>query len=547
MVQARLEGLAAPARRILRAASIFGQTCPRGGLAVLVRLADLDARLAELGREELLDARPSSRLPSEVELSFRHGVVREAAYAMLTDEDRALGHRLAGEWLETTGERDAVVLGEHYERGGDATRSARWYRRAAEQALEGGDLASAIARADRALACADKADVAPLRRLQAEAHRWRGSNADAERCALAALEGANESTRDYFGAVVELFMAAGRLGHVDSILGHAEALLVGADTGRDELAADRAIAQICAAATLLSAGRYELATRLLDALDDLPSELVDANHVLAGRLAQARALRARFDADLGAHLHYNLEAAAAYRRAGDLRNGCRQMIGVGYGNFQLGAFRAAESALREALAVGERLGLTLVVSGAQHNLGLALVELGEVGEARRLETAALVSFQAQGNRWLEGGCFLYLAEIELHAGELDAAEQAATRAVELLEASPPSHAYAQAVLAEVLLARAQNERALLVATEAQALLDKLANVDEGEAIIRLAYAEALDAAGEPERARAAFAVAAQRLLSRGERIESDELRQGFLEQVPVNRKTLARAAALGLG
>jgi predicted ATPase len=71
-----------------------------------------------------------------VEYAFQHGLVREAAYAMLTDADRQLGHQLAGGWLEQRGEKDGVVLAEHYARGEQLAQAAAWYERAAEQALE---------------------------------------------------------------------------------------------------------------------------------------------------------------------------------------------------------------------------------------------------------------------------------------------------------------------------------------------------------------------------------------------------------------------------
>src|SRR5439155_661135 len=50
------------------------------------------------------------------EYVFRHALVRDAAYEMLTAQDCRLGHRLAGEYLEQAGERAAIVLVEHYER-----------------------------------------------------------------------------------------------------------------------------------------------------------------------------------------------------------------------------------------------------------------------------------------------------------------------------------------------------------------------------------------------------------------------------------------------
>jgi eukaryotic-like serine/threonine-protein kinase len=200
MAQARLDGLDPAARRVLRAASVFGEAFWRGGITALLggaqRAVDLDELLPELIERELIERRPSSRFPGEEEYAFRHALLREAAYATLTGSDRLLGHRLAGAWLEQAGELDAITLAEHFDRGGEPGRGVRWLLRSAEQALEGGDLAAAIACAERGARYRDRGsrlvdgelDVAAaaeartnsddmlgaLRLVQAEAHRWRG-------------------------------------------------------------------------------------------------------------------------------------------------------------------------------------------------------------------------------------------------------------------------------------------------------------------------------------------------------------------------------------
>src|SRR5262249_45150319 len=120
--------------------------------------------------------------------AFRHAIVRDAAYAMLTDEDRAVGHALAGAWLEASGVDDALLLAEHFERGGQPAKALGWYHRAVEQALEGPDLEGALARAERAVACGAEGEVrGALRILQGEAHAWRDEAAAAARCCEEAM------------------------------------------------------------------------------------------------------------------------------------------------------------------------------------------------------------------------------------------------------------------------------------------------------------------------------------------------------------------------
>jgi eukaryotic-like serine/threonine-protein kinase len=156
MVQSRVEGIESAARLLLRAASVFGEVFWRGAVTALLgggssELA-LDDHLARLERLEWIAARPETKFQGQQEFAFRHTLVREAAYGMLTDEDRALGHRLAAEWLEQVGEPSAAVIAEHFDRGGDRARAAQFYQRAAAQALAASDLEAAEAHTARAQA-----------------------------------------------------------------------------------------------------------------------------------------------------------------------------------------------------------------------------------------------------------------------------------------------------------------------------------------------------------------------------------------------------------
>jgi predicted ATPase len=211
MVQLRLDALAPDARRALRAASVFGETFWRGGVAALLGGEDpgLARALAELAAKELTAPRPGTRVPGDEEHAFRHALVRDAAYAMLPDADRAAAHALAGAWLEEVGSHDPLVLAEHYDRGGVALRAIAWYQRAAEQALEGGDPEGALRRAERALACGAEGEVrGALEHVCAEALYWRGELAPSRARAEAAASLLPEGIPGWFRAVATLINAA---------------------------------------------------------------------------------------------------------------------------------------------------------------------------------------------------------------------------------------------------------------------------------------------------------------------------------------------------
>ncbi|HZF54388.1 MAG TPA: protein kinase, partial [Polyangiaceae bacterium] len=96
MLQARLSCLEPGARRTLCAASIFGQTFWRGGVLALlgqsVSPEEADRWLEALLRSESIERRRASRFPDDVEYSFRHALVRDAAYDLLMAPHREIGH-----------------------------------------------------------------------------------------------------------------------------------------------------------------------------------------------------------------------------------------------------------------------------------------------------------------------------------------------------------------------------------------------------------------------------------------------------------------------
>ncbi|HET8937460.1 MAG TPA: protein kinase [Polyangiales bacterium] len=144
MAQSRIERLAPEARRVLRAASVFGETVPAEGIEKLLpETLDIRQLLDRLVSEEILQIRADGLETAQREYAFRHALLREAAYEMLSDADRRTTHLRAAEWLETRPERDAPVLADHFERGGAIERALPWIAKASMGALESGDLLNA--------------------------------------------------------------------------------------------------------------------------------------------------------------------------------------------------------------------------------------------------------------------------------------------------------------------------------------------------------------------------------------------------------------------
>lgn len=151
VAQARLDRLEPEVRKVLRAASIYGDVFWLEGVAALVGEApeSLAPVMAALVQHEAIAASEPPRLAGVREFEFRHALIREAAYATLTEEDRSLGHGLAASWLQSTGE-DGEVVAYHALEGGDRARAADTFMKAAEAHWS-------HARADAAARCALRA------------------------------------------------------------------------------------------------------------------------------------------------------------------------------------------------------------------------------------------------------------------------------------------------------------------------------------------------------------------------------------------------------
>ncbi|WP_437585780.1 protein kinase domain-containing protein [Sorangium sp. So ce1000] len=541
MVQARLEALGIEERRVLRAASVFGETSWEGAVAALVGGAAVAEPLAELGRRELLVRRREARIAGEVEYEFRHALVREAAYGMLTERDRRVGHGLAGDWLERAGGADAMVLAEHFELGGAPARAAEAYLRAAEEALRGGDLGAAIARADRGIGCGAAGDTAGrLRGVQAEALVWRGDLALSLERGSEALSLVERGSAAWFSAISQVVLSSSKLGRPDEVACWTATAADTAASDDDPTAKLICLAE-CAIEVTLS-GRYAEGGALIEAVERaLASVEARGLEVVVTQLHLARSYHAICTGDLGVGADRMKAAILAFEMAGDRRNACGERGNLGFVYAELGDFGQAESVLRTTLEEADRLHLQDQKLSVTSNLARVLACRGQLAEGRALTEAAVTSSQRAGMVRTELFARCYLAKIALAMGDLAIAEREARAAIALFEGAPTLGVQAFSIFARVLLALGRTAEAMRAAAEASARLAEFGTLEDGESFVRLTYAEALAASGRRAEAEAAIASARAALLARAEKLSDSAWRERFLRDVPDNARTLELA------
>jgi tetratricopeptide (TPR) repeat protein len=532
-VAARLDKLDPDARRVLRAASVFGQAFWRGGVSLLVSdEVGTAAWLDALAAQEIVQRRPESRFDRDPEYVFRHSFVREAAYATLTEGDRATGHRLAGAWLSDSGETNAVVLAEHFERGKEPARAAVHWERAAELAMEANDLTRAIELAGNGLACEPPSIArARLGVIRSEAHRWRGELAQSRIEAKAATESAPEDSSVWYQAVSQLAYASMAAGDTDTLVAIGDKLLGKASNTTDLGTNDAFLVALSRLATSLAfTGRTELADRVHEKMDAALALAVPGEAALA-RVRLSTAMRAIRLEDDQFTLACFAAALEVFERIGDRRGGMYVRVNLGVIQMGLGDLESAEKAFKEANLAGIATGVVAIAIGARVNLGLLRAYLGSPDEGLALVRETIEAYAHLGDGRMMGIARTYAAIILLVKGDAASAETEAAESAKELEAIPTSRADALATRARALLALKRNDEALASSTEAFGLLAEFRTVDDGAVRIRLAHSEALLACDQVERARALLAESAQRIRERAQKLDPS-LAKKFLECVP---------------
>jgi hypothetical protein len=532
MLQARLARLDPPARRFLRTASLFGDSFWATGVHALLGEEQPDERsertITLLLDQEMLVQRGEDRDAGHRQLAFRHSLLRDAAYGLMTEEDRRRGHRLAAAWLERSGERDPMVLAEHYRLGGELERAAIHLARAAHQALAASDLPGALQRAAQGVACGARGELlGTLRSIEAWAQIWQGNFQPAYEGMLAASELLPAGSAGWVSIQGMALMLSGfqgqhaRLREHLQLLDRAE-LLPGAESAFMEPA-------MMALTFASMQGLRALSTRFLERLRTVRARLGPEDSRAQGMLEFGMAWHALLGGDLWRHWVAAKAAEESCAQAEDRRylHGARGHIGAGY--LMLGEIEQGRRLCREAIELmvqsGEPVGRWVMQS--IYILGLAYAGHPEHGDEVRLLNDELQQGLPAPTFWT-GMAQASLAMAEATAGDFKMGEAVARQALQIFASSPGGQPMAYALLGRCLLAQGRLEEA--AAAVEQGLVQLQAQEGEGLYDIELyeVAAAVRRALGQEEAARRAIAEADRKRDDRAGRIPDPEVRRRFL-------------------
>ncbi|HUS63917.1 MAG TPA: protein kinase, partial [Kofleriaceae bacterium] len=479
VIQARIDRLPRPGRRLAHAASVVGREFDRatmraaldamGGLGEDV----LNRALSELERRQIIvpvvtaigHAAPHATPPpgGDERYMFHHALIRDVVYAQLDEETRRRAHAAVAAWIEQSGasgrgEPQALsALAVHRDAAGDRAGARAAYLSAGQVALRRAAFTEAMMALTRAEQLTDAADPRLIELLgDALVHL---DSAEASRRFRDALELSNDCV-----ARARLHHKLGEAASHRSDTGAATAwfeaglALLGDDAKLDK--ADRHVRAV-AARLYGSLGwviGYEIgdhgrglpccerAVQLLEGDGDL-AELGQALSRLAANYLRAGRWRDR--------LRCNQRFLVIARALADVDRQMTAHINLGDTFYSLGDLESALSHTRDGLALAIRSGRVSSRALAQSNLGLIMADTGAPGPARReLEQAIELAARVGYTRFLPE-TFATLARLALRLGDLDTAEAHAAESARLsAEAgSPHNQAVAWRLLAAVLARR----------------------------------------------------------------------------------------------
>ncbi len=461
---------------------------------------------------------------------FRHSLLREVGYAMLTETDRVAGHKLAGEWLEQAGERDALTMADHFEKGGEPGRAVPWLLRATDAALSGSNVEATLVLGNRAISCgAEGVERGRVRQAQAMVLLMRGdlrASADMSREAVGVLPVGSPS---WFASAGGALYAGFFLGDPIVMTPPLQAIL---DLPlQSEASAAHGVTLIFTCVALALGGQFELAASSLRRAEALGGGAAPGRAFMAC-LRAARAFLCVCTGELGAALAYSSES-----RSNTFGAAFSSLINV-MALAQTGSLDRTETALHQARSFSEVRDIQGYIGFATEHASYVKVLANRATEAVELLSSLR---DLPENPFLETFARAVMARALAQTGDFDAAEREATLVLSHGSAFPTEQARALVALSLVARGRGRAPDALAFA-ERGLDIELRAPWHSNGSMLRLVRAEALHALGRTDEAQAAVREARDRILHTASTLDNDpELRESYLNIIHTHARTLELA------
>jgi tetratricopeptide (TPR) repeat protein len=545
MLQARIGQMAASDRQFLRAASVFGEVFWLGGVQALLQHgsdSELQMQADALVKSEILISVGSSRYAGQRELRFRHSLMRDAAYSLLTEEDCVLGHRLACVFLETQDESEAAVLAEHARRGADRVRAMQYYSRAAEEALAGNDLPAARHHAQAGLACDPTSEArGKLRAIEASARQWAGELQEARTAGLDALSLLPSGSRRWFQALHALWMTTTYLGEA-ALFRSLQEMFRCAVPNADAVPAYVECASFLIVMTSLI-GQAKESREFLDKLERETAPYIAEDIAMRGWVRYAQGVYCHWiESDLWRKAELATESVVAADCIGDRRMRCLALTSLGLAQMGLGNYVDGEATFRQAIRLVQTMqGENYLLGSTNAFFAACLLDRGDpsqLDEAVALSHECLSSVAATSAS--AGLAQVNLARGYLLQGRLADAERHAALGEATLRVEPAVLPIALAALSQSQALRGNADAALGTVRVGLQCLQQVGTCSTELDLLACA-AEIFARCDELAAARSAWTECVLRLSRNAERIPDPSARRRYLHEVPLNKRILKGA------
>lgn len=532
MAHAGLDRLDPASRRVLRAASVFGERFSAAGVSAIVGEGPTTLEwLRALEEREVVSHVRGESTAGDRQYAFRHALLRDAAYETLTDGDRKTAHLLAAEWLERTGPADAVVMADHLESGGAPERAVPWLVRAAERAYAAGSPADTRRLSSRGVNHATGQDLGALELLDGASALLQGDYRTAAKKLRAAKPLLPPASDRWFLGVATLAYASTVAGEPTAAAEFVESM-----QSLPTLPVRNPLCAFGIARGILSlsfAGDHRRARALVDRVDLESERHGELNPSSEGWLHLARG----FSFMAGARPLP--DATARAKVTVDLFEEARDKLAIPSALCWLGATKGCVGRYRDAAAIQEEAILRAEAGGnlISPSLMKPLLELARaISGEPELALGALEQPSGHSNPLGESVVLWARGYVLMLLDRLDEAETVSRAA--MATGIAISAQAASATLARVLLVRGRPTESFDVAT--QCIERKLRDPFFLTSDAMLVRAEALMALGRTAEARSAIVEANDEVLRTAAAL-AEEDRKPYLESVHSNARTIKLA------